>query len=226
VRLRPVALVVVLVLVLTAGSAALAQTRAARPTVTHGVTERPDAGVEENDPAPASTIAASAVPRVALTTTPMIVGRGEFDPPPGDGRENPGRLGLIDDGDQKTYWNTLCYDEPTMGSKHGVGLVLQLSTAAAGVDMDITSPTSGWSASVYVSEARRDKLTQWGPPVAAVREARAGTTRIALGNVPGNYVLLEFTRLGSTDTCKLPYEMKVSEISVCAAASCPPAPPR
>jgi len=225
-RLRPVVLVVALALALTAGSAALAQTRAARPTVSHAIAERPDAGVEENDPTPPSTIAASAVPRVALTTTPMIVGRGEFDPPPGDGRENPGRLGLIDDGDPKTYWNTLCYDEPTMGSKHGVGLVLQLSTAAAGVDMDVTSPTNGWSASVYVSESRRDKLAEWGPPVAAVREARAGTTRIALGNVPGNYVLLEFTRLGSTDSCKLPYEMKVSEISVCAVASCPPAPPR
>lgn len=148
-------------------------------------------------------------------TTPApvsIVSIGEFDPPPGDGRENPGRLGNLIDGDPATTWSSLCYDEVGLGAKEGVGLVFELSGSAAGHALEVTSSTRRWSASVFVSDARPSAVRAWGPPVSSRRDITTPTVTFPLEDVEGRYVLLWITRLGESPVCKLPYDIRIGEV--------------
>jgi eukaryotic-like serine/threonine-protein kinase len=145
---------------------------------------------------------------------PAIVSTAEFDPPPGDGKENPGLLGKLLDGDPATWWTSLCYDDPQFGAKEGVGVIFELTAPASNHRLEIASPTSHWSASVYVSEVRPDRLRQWGPPVASQRDVTGPTATFDLGNAPGRYVLFWLTRLGPSVSCKLPYGIRISEARI------------
>ena len=145
---------------------------------------------------------------------PAIVSTAEFDPPPGDGKENPGLLGKLIDGDPATWWTSLCYDDPQLGAKDGVGVIFELTAPASNHRLEIASPTSHWSASVYVSEVRPDRLRQWGPPVASQRDVTGPSAIFDLGNAPGRYVLFWVTRLGPSVSCKLPYGIRISEARI------------
>lgn len=54
-----------------------------------------------------------------------------FDPD-GDGSEPTDDVGLAFDGSPATTWQSLCYGDSRLGGKRGVGLMLDLGTAAAG----------------------------------------------------------------------------------------------
>lgn len=164
-----------------------------------------------------STTAAATASAAPGPTTPApvsIVSIGEFDPPPGDGRENPGQLGNLIDGNPATAWTSLCYDEVGLGAKEGVGLVFELSGSAAGHALEITSATRRWSASVFVSDSRPSVVRAWGPPVSSRRDVTTPTVTFPLEDVEGRYVLLWITRLGDSPVCKLPYDMRIAEVKL------------
>ena len=192
-----------------------------------GTSSRPAGDVGERPPdvteSPTTVVATGSV----ITTTtppattaagrqaePVIVSTAEFDPPPGDGKENPGLLGKLLDGDPATWWTSLCYDDPQFGAKEGVGVIFELTAPASNHRLEISSPTSHWSASVYVSEVRPDRLRQWGPPVASQRDVTGPSVIFDLGNAPGSYVLFWLTRLGPSVSCKLPYGVRISEARI------------
>jgi eukaryotic-like serine/threonine-protein kinase len=118
-----------------------------------------------------------------------------FDPS-GSGGEHDDELGLAADGDIGTAWTTERYNSAAFGElKDGVGIVLPLADVAALGALEVASPTSGWSAAVYVSESPGSTLGDWGAPVATVDDVRNATT-FDLGGARGRAVLLWITDLG------------------------------
>ena len=168
----------------------------------------------------ATSLAASTAPTTPTTaaraepTDPVIVSTAEFDPPPGDGKENPALLARMLDGNADTYWTSLCYDDPGLGQKDGIGVVFELSADAANHRLEIQSTTRGWSASVFVAATRPDRLRAWGSPVASQRDVSASLTSFALGPAHGTFVLLWFTQLGASEACRLPYAVRVGEAGI------------
>ena len=156
----------------------------------------------------------SATVSILAPSANRLTAKAEFDPPPGDGAEHPGQLPLLTDNDTATEWTTVCYDNDQLNPKKGVGLVFQLADPAAGSKLEIVSKTKGWSASVYVAANNEDALAKWGKEVSVGSNIPPGSATFELGATAGRYVLVWFTHLGLSNTCKLPYQMRVSEVRV------------
>ena len=127
-----------------------------------------------------------------------IVRSIDFDPAGGDG-EHPDEAdaGNVFDGDPSTSWSSETYSSPDWGGlgKPGVGIVLELDSAAEMSALEFETPLSGWSAEVYVSDESHPRLPGWGDPVGRVENGASGVTRIDFdGPVEGGAVLLWFTR--------------------------------
>lgn len=164
---------------------------------------------------PDVTLAGGSAVTTAITPGPnRVTARVEFDPPPGDGAEHPGQLNFLTDNDSSTEWTTVCYDNEQLRPKSGVGLVFELVNPSAGNDIEIFSKTTGWSATVYVAPNVGTTLSEWGAPVSVGSGIPAGSARFSLGNNPGRFVLVWFTQLGRSNTCKLPFQMRVTEVRV------------
>ncbi|MGZ6884848.1 MAG: protein kinase domain-containing protein [Acidimicrobiia bacterium] len=150
------------------------------------------------------------------TTVLPISAIRSFDPD-GDGAENDADLGLAKDGDETTAWATEGYLNPTTAPKHGVGFVLDLGRTAAIDSVRMTSPLTGWAASIYVAAAPATALTGWGQPVAT------GTGLGTRADLPldhatnGRYVLVWFTTLVKEADGR--YRARVNEVSVRGVAS-------
>ncbi len=83
----------------------------------------------------------------------------DFDPPPGDGKENSENLDLALDGKSTTAWETENYDTPDLGGiKDGVGVYLDTGRPVVARGLRITTPKSGWKFGLYTADA--------GPPAA------------------------------------------------------------
>jgi eukaryotic-like serine/threonine-protein kinase len=177
------------------------------------------------DPPPAVTSPDAAVGAPSATTasgktTPnSLISAVEFDPPPGDGAEHPGQLSLLSDNNPATEWTTVCYDNAQLLPKRGVGLIFELRDPAAGHNLEVVSKTNGWTATVFVSAVPGDTLASWGPPVSVGRDIPAGVASFPLGSSSNRYVLVWFTNLGRSDTCTLPFQMRVSEVRVVKAGA-------
>jgi hypothetical protein len=93
---------------------------------------------------------------------PIQVTRGfDYDPPPGDGRENTGRVGLAFDGNDTTSWATSSYRTADFGRlKEGVGLAFDLGSARELSGVRVTSVAGGWQGALLFSEDGRN----WSSP--------------------------------------------------------------
>ena len=159
---------------------------------------------------------------IAVTTTHAarppnamaIVSAGEFDPPPGNGEENPEQIGLLTDGRDDTLWSTVCYRRANMAPKQGVGLVFQLSAPSKGHTLLLTTPSRGFSASVYVASSVGARLQDWGKPTDKGSDLGPGDVRLDLGDSGGRFVLLWFTVLGQPGCNAMPYQLRLAEVAV------------
>ena len=119
-----------------------------------------------------------------------------FDPPPGNGQEHDADLSKLTDGDASTAWGTESYKNNHFGGlKDGVGFSLTLDRSRRLAQLRLSSPSHGWSASVYVADGRKDTLAQWGSPV-DTRHDIAGDVTFDLRGRQGSAVLLWITDLG------------------------------
>jgi hypothetical protein len=142
-------------------------------------------------------------PRPAVTVASV----SSFDPE-GDGTENEGQVGAAHDGDPASAWATDRYRGPKFGNlKSGVGLVLRLAGPADLGRLTVRSPTSGWSAAVYVADQPGSALAAWGRP-AATRSGIDGDASFDLDGRRGGAVLLWITDPGPDNRAE------VSEVSV------------
>ena len=223
---------VAVVLVLLLGVAALiagALLRGPANALTHVVRSSQSSGPTTAEPASEPPPAITSPDPTGNVTTPStttklnqpnsMIGAVEFDPPPGDGAEHPGQLGLLSDGNPATEWTTVCYDNNQLLPKKGVGLVFELRDPTSGHNLEIVSKTNGWAATVYVSAVPGDALASWGAPVSVGKDIPAGVAGFPLGSSSSRYVLVWFTHLGRSDLCTLPFQMRVSEVRVVKATT-------
>jgi hypothetical protein len=151
--------------------------------------------------APHSANTAAAV-RIASVSVFMYDNR-----PPDD----PQGVSLAYDGNPSTYWQTDQYASPTFGNYYpGIGLDIRLVSSAPLQTLSVTSPSTGWSASVYVSAtpvASGQGIGGWGPAVDS-KTPIDGNAVFDLGGHQGMYVLLWITNLGPAD------QVRIAELAV------------
>lgn len=136
-----------------------------------------------------------------------------FDPRPGDGRENDGRLGALTDDDPDTSWSSERYDTRGLGGlKDGVGVVVPLADVAALDRLEVDSPTAGWAASAYVTDGLPGDLAGWGEPVDQADDID-GSVTFDLGGAEGRHVLLWFTDVGDGSVGSR-FSVEISELRV------------
>ena len=138
-----------------------------------------------------------------------------FDPFGDDHAENNDQAPNATDGDPATYWQTQGYNDAAIKTKPGVGLYVTLSNGTAMSALKVNSPTSGWSAEIYVSDGPKDDLTSWGAPVTGKSDIPAGTTSFDLGGKKGGAVLIWITNLGNDpgdDSGR--FHARIAEVSI------------
>jgi serine/threonine-protein kinase len=86
-----------------------------------------------------------------------IVAAQTYDPfGSGPAGENDDEVALAIDGDTVTAWPTEFYSDRNLGTKDGVGLIIQLASVGDLDELLVTSPTDGWAASIYVADGTPD----------------------------------------------------------------------
>jgi len=124
-----------------------------------------------------------------------IAGAHSFDPE-GDGGDNEDLTGAAIDAQAATSWYTETYDSRSFGNlKNGVGLAIDLGAPVEIDKVAVTSPTTGWSASVYVADNDPNQLAGWGDPVASATNIQGNAT-FDLHGAGGSGILLWITDLG------------------------------
>ena len=134
-----------------------------------------------------------------------VVGVTSFDPQ-GDRTENERRTGFAIDGKPDTFWDTERYNTRPFGrlrNKTGVGLVVRLDNSQRLQRLQVSSSTQGWAARVYVADAPKASLEDWGQPVDEKKDlARPGATFDLKGR-RGGAVLLWVTDTGTTNRAQI-----------------------
>ena len=144
----------------------------------------------------------TSAPPTSVVGTKVLTPTGvaSFDPEgSGTPGENDGQLPLAVDGNAATGWSTESYSDRHFGNlKHGVGISLTVSQAERLARLSVTSPTQGWSAEVFVSDADAlpTTLSAWGSPVSH-HDGIDGNVTFDLHGHTGRHVLVWITDLGS-----------------------------
>lgn len=148
------------------------------------------------------------------SNTPISVTNAiSFDPLGSDKAENEAQTKNLIDGDPGTSWATETYSNRSFGNlKQGVGIVVSLSSSTPLDDIKVTSPSSGWSASIYVTDQSSKALTGWGLPTTSLANVNAGTTTFRLEGSKGSQILLWITDLGNAN------KVQIENISIDAHA--------
>jgi hypothetical protein len=148
------------------------------------------------------------------TNAITLTGAKPFDPPPGDGTENDADAPKAIDGDPNTFWSTVGYNDPAIKIKPGVGLYVTLAQAAKLKTLKLTSPTSGWSAQIYLADSPKADLASWGAPVTQKDGITAGTVTFDLGGQSGAAVLIWITNVGTSPDDAGRFHTQIAEVSV------------
>jgi serine/threonine-protein kinase len=123
--------------------------------------------------------------------TPVAISSAKAFDPDGDGHEHDGEAALVLDGDPATAWRTDRYNDRDITKlKSGVGLILQLDGPGTLEELQLDSPTNGWTLRVYVGDGTATDLAGWGDPVATAEGLAAGTSSIDLDGAKGSAVLI------------------------------------
>jgi serine/threonine-protein kinase len=124
-----------------------------------------------------------------------------YDPPPGDGSENSGQVGLALDGDRSTAWETENYDSPAFGSiKPGVGLYLDAGRPVVARALRIFTPKAGWTFQVYVANQVPPDLKGWTMVASDKMDSGRKTVNLDTAGQQSRYFLLWITHLTQSGT--------------------------
>lgn len=125
--------------------------------------------------------------------------------------ENEALAAKLFDGDPATTWSTLQYTTRSFGNlKKGTGAYIELEGSHTLRQLTVTSPTRGWTFSVYVAGQAGTDLAGWGAPVAGPTSVTADVTQVDLHSAKGGAVLVWITQLGDT----APYHAEIGELAV------------
>ena len=138
-----------------------------------------------------------------------------FDPPPGDGEEHDEQAPLVVDGDTSTAWTTMTYFDPINLLKPGVGLVLDLGTAADVSEVVIRADGGPTNLEVRVAERRQttlDGFTEFDRTSSATGKTELRVTE----PVRARYLLVWLTGLPKVGS---DYVGEISEITIRGTAA-------
>ncbi|MFM8388891.1 MAG: hypothetical protein ACKOA5_06570, partial [Actinomycetota bacterium] len=161
---------------------------------------------------------AAVIPAGPITITRAM----SFDPNGDDGVENDDLLPFLLDGVPRTQWRTVCYGDKFFGSKGGVGVILELSTPAAGTLM-VNPQTKPWGIEVYAAnDVVPATLDQWGPRVAKNYGTEVGATTFVVAD-PAKYLLVWFREAGVSSACstKNPFQGVLAGAAFTASPTAP-----
>jgi serine/threonine-protein kinase len=96
---------------------------------------------------------------------------GDFDPPPGDGKEHSAELPRAVDTDPNTAWTTETYRDSKLNNKAGVGIYVDAAPGVNATSIAIDTPQPGWTTEIYTADGSK-------PP-----EALDGWTKVGGGTV-------------------------------------------
>lgn len=144
---------------------------------------------ETSEPAPAT--GEGATPGEPITVT----GATLFDPPPGDGEENPDRVDLSYDGQPGTTWPTLQYQgNAKLGNiKPGVGIIYDLGSEKTFSKVQISTTIPGSTVEVRTGTGTTGTLEDFTGIVAA--ELQTNTEIPVPEGTSSQYVLIWITEL-------------------------------
>jgi tRNA A-37 threonylcarbamoyl transferase component Bud32 len=121
----------------------------------------------------------------------------DYDPAGGDG-EHPLQAKLVVDGQSGTSWSTETYEGGVLNNKPGVGIYVIADPTVAARQIQIATPTKGWTGAVYAAPAgAAPKSIESGwTKLVDIKSAKA-TTRLSLdtGHNPYRYYLVWITKL-------------------------------
>jgi len=138
-----------------------------------------------------------------------IVGAADFDPL-GDHAEHPEDVGLTHDGDPETAWETDRYRSAAFGGlKPGVGLRIDLASAAEVREVTVLAAGNPWDAEIYIGDGSATTLDQWGEPVARATGLGERAT-FDVDRKTGRAVLLWITHLPPSG------QLAIAELNVSA----------
>jgi serine/threonine-protein kinase len=134
-----------------------------------------------------------------------VASAASFDPFGPDKQENEDKVRFLTDGRQDAAWATDRYNARTFGTKPGVGVVLRLDRTHQLGTLHVDSPTQGWAARVYVADAPRPTLADWGSPVAQA-SGIGGSAAFDLRHRQAGAVLIWITDTGT------PHKVEITEV--------------
>lgn len=147
-------------------------------------------------------------PRGAPAPIP-VVRSFDYDPPPGDNRENTARIPAAFDKNPATSWATSSYRTADFGRlKDGVGIAFDLGTARKLTGVRVSSVTGGWQGSLRSS----DDGATWSAPGAGVS---AGAEQVFAAEGEHRYWMVWITSLVKTageGTAGNPFAVAIKEI--------------
>ncbi len=128
--------------------------------------------------------------------------------PPQHSPDNPGEVKATFDGNPATSWSTDHYASSNFGGYGGEGLAIQLKGNYQLHTLAVTSPTRGWAATTYVSDAKGTTRASWGAAT-DTKSNIGGSTTFTLAGRSGSWVLLWLTNTGPGLTVSVS-ELRVS----------------
>jgi serine/threonine-protein kinase len=150
--------------------------------------------------------------------TPIkLVSAKDFDPPPGDGSEDPADAAtVIDNNPVGVGWSTDHYATSDWGGlKDGVGIYVQASKPVKATAMQVRTGTPGWNANVYATESSPPlDLAGWGDGIASVTGAKSVSAIKLTTLKPSTYFLLWFTKAAPSKDGSGQYQVQISNIKL------------
>jgi eukaryotic-like serine/threonine-protein kinase len=122
----------------------------------------------------------------------------DYDPLGDNASEHPTQAKLVVDGETSTSWSTETYEGNTLGSKAGVGIYVIADPTVAARQIQIVTPTKGWSGAVYAAPAGQPpKSIEAGWKKLIGIDSAKESTRLSLdtGHNPYRYYLVWITKL-------------------------------
>jgi serine/threonine-protein kinase len=140
--------------------------------------------------------------RTATPSTPGLsevrLGRDaarDYDPE-GDGQESAEAVQFATDGNRTTEWDTETYDGGFEASnKSGVGLYLDTESRVSARQLDIVTPTPGFTAAVYASDSVPGRIQGWEKVSQTVQVAQNQAIQLDTARQPFRNYLLWITKL-------------------------------
>lgn len=136
-------------------------------------------------------------PLSAPITALPIVEAIPFDPfGSGAPGENDDQAAAVIDGNPDTAWPTEYYSDRHLGVKPGVGFRLRIAEPTVLDHLSISSDSTDWAASIYISNGVPASFEDWGFPITLQEGIEPGESIFDLMDNQGDSVLIWITDLG------------------------------